>query len=114
MPAILREAHIACLPSYREGLPKFLLEAASCGRPIVTTDTPGCREICVDGENGFLVPLFDPKRLADRLQTLVEDESLRRRMGATGRAMVEREFSAQAVAARTMQLYDRLLERGRA
>ena len=113
MPAILRQAHIACLPSYREGLPKFLLEAASCGRPIVTTDTPGCREICIDGENGFLVPLFDPKSLADRLQTLVEDESLRRRMGAAGRALVEREFSAEGVAARTLELYDRLLERGR-
>lgn len=109
MPAILQQAHIACLPSYREGLPKFLLEAASCGRAIVATDTPGCREICIDGENGLLAPLFDPVALADRLERLVNDKALRQQMGAAGRALVERAFSSEAVAAATLRLYDGLL-----
>ncbi|MCS3755660.1 glycosyltransferase involved in cell wall biosynthesis [Salinibacter ruber] len=60
MPDVLRQAHVVCLPSYyREGIPKVLIEAASCGRPIVTTDVPGCREIVADGENGMLVPTKD-------------------------------------------------------
>lgn len=64
------QAHVVCLPSYREGLPKVLLEAAACGRPIITTDTPGCREIVQHGENGYLVPVRAVTELADAWSTL--------------------------------------------
>jgi glycosyltransferase involved in cell wall biosynthesis len=63
MPAVYQAAHIVCLPSYREGLPKALLEAAASGRPIVATDVPGCREIVRHDENGLLVPARDAKAL---------------------------------------------------
>ena len=82
MPETLQRADIVCLPSYyREGVPKVLIEAASTGRPIVTTDVPGCREIVSDGENGFLVPARDAEALADRIATLTADPSLRATMG---------------------------------
>ena len=106
---VWREAAIAVLPSYREGLPKALLEAASCGRPLVATDAPGCREICRDGETGLLVPAPDgkpnPERLADALQRLVQDDDLRARLGAGARALVERELSEEIVTRATLDAY---------
>ncbi len=98
-------AHIAVLPSYREGLPKSLLEAASCGRPIVTTDVPGCRAVVQDGENGFLVPAHDAEALATALARLIEDPDLRTRMGLAGRKRVEQSFSEQEVQEKTLTLY---------
>lgn len=80
MPAVLQAAHIACLPSYWEGLPKSLLEAAACGLPIVTTDTPGCREIVRENLNGFLVPIRDAYDLAEALKKLIDNAELRRSM----------------------------------
>lgn len=106
MPETLSQAQIACLPSYREGLPKSLLEAASCGLPIVTTDVPGCREIVIDGENGLLVPPRDHHALAEALQLLIEDRCLRKRMGARGRAMVLERFTEQHVVAETLRVYE--------
>lgn len=103
-------AHIAVLPSYREGLPKSLLEAGACGRPMVATDVPGCREICRDGITGLLVPAKTVGPLADALQRLAEDQALRRRMGEAARALVEREFSDRVVAARTLRLYKELMD----
>ena len=74
MPATLGRSHVVCLPSaYGEGIPKSLLEAAACARPIVTTDAPGCREVVSDGVNGLLVPLKDPGALADALKRLIGD-----------------------------------------
>jgi len=105
------ESSVAVLPSYREGLPMSLLEAASCGRPMVATDVPGCREICRDGETGLLVPPRDPEALADALETLVRDPSLREKLGRNARALVEREFSAEIVAEKTLKLYQIMLER---
>lgn len=105
MPAALAEAHIVCLPSYREGLPKVLLEAAACARPLVATDAPGCREIVRDGENGLLVPLRDAASLADAIERLVGDRALRLRMGEKGRQMVESEFSEEKVAQQTLAVY---------
>ena len=112
MPAIFSQAHIVCLPSfYGEGVPKVLIEAASCGRAIVTTDTPGCREIVRDGENGLLVPPRDARALAGAIQRLIADPSLRKKMGERGREIVMREFSLDKVISETMGLYKELLFR---
>ncbi len=103
-------AHIAVLPSRREGLPLSLLEAAACGRPIVATDVPGCREIARHNVNAFLVPVDDPPPLAGALTVLARDAALRRRLGAAGRRIVENEFSAERIGDATVDLYDRLLK----
>lgn len=105
----LSESHLVCLPSYGEGLPKTLLEAAAAGRPIVTTDVPGCREVVRHGDNGFLVPARDPVALAGAMRELLLDAELRARMGARGRARAEQEFSSAHVAEQTLQLYASLL-----
>ena len=107
MPEIMRDAAIVCLPSYREGVPKALLEAAATGRPIVTTDVPGCREVVTNGVNGLLVPPRDVPALADALQALLADSALRDRMGRAGRYRAEREFSREDVADVTLALYAR-------
>lgn len=109
MPRVLAQSHIVCLPSYREGLPKALLEAASCGRPIVTTDVPGCREVVRDGDNGFLVEVRNSKALADALETLLVDAELRRRMGQLGRERVLIEFSQEKIVAQVLALYSGVL-----
>ena len=106
---VWRRAHIAVLPSRREGLPKSLLEAAACGRPIVATDVPGCREIARQDQNALLVPTDNPTELADALDRLAGDADLRKRFGAAGRRLVETEFSAERVGNDTVSLYGRLL-----
>lgn len=107
---ILAGSHIACLPSYyREGLPKSLIEALAAGRPIVTTDAPGCREAVRHGDNGFLVPNRDPEALAEALATLIQNPSLRQRMGASGRRRAETEFASSLVCEATLGLYHDLL-----
>lgn len=99
------ECHIAVLPSYREGLPKSLLEAASCGRPIVTTDVPGCREVVQEGENGFLVPVQNATELSLKLTLLIENATLREQMGKCGRQRVELHFSSQVIHKKILSLY---------
>jgi glycosyltransferase involved in cell wall biosynthesis len=110
MPDIYRDAHIVCLPSYREGLPKVLLEAAASGRAIVATDVPGCREAVLEGENGFLVPARQSGPLATALQRLILDPSLRQSMGQKGRTMAEAEFSITQVIEHHLDIYRRALE----
>jgi glycosyltransferase involved in cell wall biosynthesis len=110
---VLAATHIVCLPSYREGLPKSLLEALAAGRPIVATDVPGCREAVRDGENGILVPSRNSVALADALETLIRDPTLRRRYGASGRRRAETEFVAGIVNAATLRLYREMLGIGR-
>jgi glycosyltransferase involved in cell wall biosynthesis len=108
VPALWRASHVAVYPSvYGEGIPKTLLEAASCGKPIVTTDMPGCRETVDDGVSGFLVPPDDPAAVADRLRRLVEDPALRRRMGLAGREKALREFADGHIVAETLAVYRR-------
>lgn len=107
-------AHIAVLPSRREGLPKSLLEAAAFGRPIVATDVPGCREIARHNVNAFLVPPDDPVALADAITVLARDAALRARLGAAGRAMAEAEFSSARIGAGIVALYDSLIRRSSA
>lgn len=105
MDAVFAGCNLVCLPSYREGSPKALIEAASAGRAIVTTDVPGCREIVDDGRNGLLVPVRDADSLAGALAALLGDPDRRRAMGRAGRAMVEAEFSLDVVIGRTADLY---------
>lgn len=107
-------AHIAVLPSRREGLPKSLLEAAACGRPIVATDVPGCREIAQAGVNALLVPPDDPAALAEAIDRLAQDRPLRKQFGAAGRVLVENRFSSARIGRETVALYDELLGRARA
>lgn len=102
-------AHIVCLPSYREGVPRVLIEAAACRRPLVTTDTPGCREIVKDGVNGLLVPPRDALALADALRQLISNPQLRQEMGARGRRIVEEEYSAEKVVAETLAVYRQMV-----
>ena len=102
-------AHIAVLPSRREGLPKSLLEAAACGRPIVATNVPGCREIARESVNALLVPPDNAQALADTIARLADDKELRRKFGEAGRRLVENEFSANRIGSETVALYDRLL-----
>jgi glycosyltransferase involved in cell wall biosynthesis len=104
-------AHIAVLPSRREGLPKSLLEAAACGRPMIATDVPGCREIARHGINGLLVPADDAPALAGAIETLAGDPALRRQYGAAGRKLAEAEFSSARIGGKTVALYDGLLGR---
>lgn len=105
-----RNAHIAVLPSYYgEGVPKCLIEAAACSRPIVTTNTAGCNEIVGEGINGFLVPVRDSHALAEALEKLILDEQLRQKMGAAGRRKVEQEFSDAIVLKQTLDIYQELL-----
>jgi len=109
MPTVFSEAHIICLPSFREGLPKVLIEAAACGRPIVTTDAPGCREIVNNEVNGLLVPVRNEMELANAIQRLIESPELRQTMGARGREIVLKEFSVEKVVSETMAVYESLL-----
>lgn len=110
MASVLAQARIVCLPSYREGFPKALLEAAAAGRAIVTTDVPGCREILKPGENGLLVPARKVDELADALGELIGDADRCKRMGQRGRELVEHHFSLRIVVAQTMQVYREMLQ----
>lgn len=109
MPGILAAASIVCLPSYREGLPKALLEAAAAGRAIVTTDVPGCREIVRPEVNGWRVPARDGAALAAALEEALGDPGLCRTYGLAGRAMVENEFSLESVIRQTLDVYRELV-----
>lgn len=98
-------AHIAVLPSYREGLPKSLLEAAATGLPMVATDVPGCREVCRHEETGLLVPVRTSGPLADALEKLAKDEQLRGTYGKAARQLAESSFAEPVIVAQTMALY---------
>ncbi len=91
-------------------MPLSLLEAAACGRPLVATDVPGCRDIARSNVNAFLVPLGDVDALADAIERLALDPELRRRFGAAGRRLVELTFSSQRIGSDVVNLYRRLLD----
>ncbi|HMD87892.1 MAG TPA: glycosyltransferase family 4 protein [Anaerolineaceae bacterium] len=101
-------SHIVCLPSYREGLPRSLIEASACGRPIVASDVPGCRQVVSEGENGLLVPVRDAEALANAVQRLIADAPLREKMGRRGREIVEAEYSTERIVSETMEVYKKL------
>jgi glycosyltransferase involved in cell wall biosynthesis len=105
MPKLLAMCQIVCLPSYREGLPKSLIEAAAAGKAIVTTDVPGCREVVRNGDNGFLVPPRDAGALAHALARLIENPALREQMGGRSRTLAEQNFGLDMVIRQTLALY---------
>lgn len=109
MAALYRSASVVCLPSYREGLPKALLEACAAGRAIVTTDVPGCREVVTDGLNGLLVKPRDVASLAEALARLLRDPELRARLGVAARQRAETEFDLRLIVRATLELYRELL-----
>jgi len=110
MPEVYASANIVCLPStYGEGVPKVLIEAASCARACVTTDTPGCREIVHHGVNGLVVPPHDLDALTDAVKYLIEHPDERQQMGAHGREIVLNDFTFRQVAEETFTLYRLLL-----
>jgi glycosyltransferase involved in cell wall biosynthesis len=108
IPQLVTKSHIAVLPSYREGLPKSLIESAAIGRPIITTNVPGCREVVKEGENGFLVPARDAKKLAAAIKKLINNPKLLITMGKKSRLMAEQEFSIQKVISKTLALYSKI------
>lgn len=109
MVSTLSAASIVVLPTYREGLPKILLEAAASARPIVATDVPGCREIVWQRVNGILVPPRDSAALAEAIQTLLRSPKLREQFGKAGREIAVAEFSEQSIVEQTLRVYRELL-----
>ena len=107
---VWQRAHIAVLPSRREGLPKSLLEAAACGRPLIATDVPGCREIAIAEKTGLLVPVDDPAALAAAMERLVRSSQQRIRFGVAARRLVDERFAADLIGKATVDLYQRLLQ----
>ncbi len=114
MEDILPQANLVCLPSYREGLPKVLLEAMSCERAVITCNVPGCREAVVDGENGLLVPPRDSIALARAIEKLLLDPGFRRSLAKAGRDRARRLFSVEKVVYETLGIYNELLYKTRA
>ena len=105
---IMVKSHVICLPSYREGLPKTLIESAAAGKPIVTTDVPGCREVVRNEINGFLVPPKNPEALATAIRKLLLNKQLRVEMGKQGRRIAVEEFSVEQVVKETIFIYEKL------
>lgn len=110
IPAVLAEAIIFCLPSYREGLPKSILEAMAAGLPVVATDVPGCREAVTHEATGLLVPARDAPALAAAIARLLAEPATRARMGAAGRQAVLAEFSDQIITTQTLAVYRALTQ----
>ncbi len=109
VPEIFSQARIVCLPSYYgEGIPKVLLEAMACARPIVTTDTPGCRELVRGDENGVLVPPQNPDALAHALMQLIKDPELCANMGKRGREIAASEYALPLIVSQTLAVYREL------
>ncbi len=110
MLSIYHKADIVCFPSYHEGLPKTLLEAASCGLPIVSYDVSGCREVVQDTVNGFLIPFKDRDALFLAVLKLLEDSKLRYEMGKKGRNMILKDFTQEKIAAETISVWNEFLK----
>ena len=111
IPKIWRNSHIAVLPSYREGLPMSLLEAAACGKPIITTDVPGCRDVVINGENGLLVDVRNPNSLANAMFDIItKGKEHIEKMGLKSRKLVENEFSMNIIMQKTLNLYNDVMK----
>ena len=109
MPARLAQTDIAVLPSYREGLPKSLIEAAACALPLVTTDVPGCRDVVTDGQDGLIVPVRNASALAAAIRTLHDNPKWARQLGHAARKRALAEFDERIVISRTLDVYAELL-----
>jgi glycosyltransferase involved in cell wall biosynthesis len=104
--SLWKRCHFAVLPSHREGLPGSLMEAAACERAMIATDAPGCREIVIDGQTGLLVPIEDPKALAQAIVKLATSPELRARYGKAARELVVSKLSAKIIGEQVVQLYN--------
>lgn len=111
IPDLYSKSHIICLPSYREGLPKTLIEAAAASRAVVTTDVPGCRDSIIPNKTGLLVPVKNSKKLANALQRLIENPKERIAMGKAGRKLAEKEFSIEKIVLSHIEIYKKLISR---
>lgn len=108
---LLKKSHIMAFPSYyMEGLPKSLIEADAIGRPIITTNSVGCKETVIDGENGFLIAPKDVDALTEKLDLLLGDAALRQKMGKASRAYAEKYFDIEVVIERHLNIYDELVK----
>jgi len=107
-------ADIVVLPSYREGLPRTLLEASAMGRALIATDVEGCREVVADSRNGYLVPAGDAQALAAAMRRMIQNPSAIAAMGANARAQAEARFDERQVLSRTLAAYEELLASGAA
>jgi glycosyltransferase involved in cell wall biosynthesis len=110
MQNVLPRASIVVLPSYREGFPKVLIEAAACGRPVITTDVPGCRDAIYNNKTGILVPPRNVKALAGAIKNLILDNDARQMMGSEARKMSETRFDEKFVIKKHLHIYNQLLE----
>ena len=108
---LIGNSNIIVLPSYREGLPKVLLEAAACGRPVITTDVPGCRAAIEEGKTGLLVPPRDSLSLADKIEYLLGNKELLKKMGNAGRKLAEENFSLDKVVSAHLKIYSSLIDK---
>ena len=106
--SILKDTDILCLPSYREGLPKALIEGAAYGLPIVTTDTVGCRDVVIDGVNGFLVPIKNIDELANKIFKLIKSKILREKMGRESHKIALSKFESSIIINQTLEVYNEL------
>ena len=108
---LLKQCHIVAFPSYyKEGLPKSLIEATAIGRPIITTNSIGCKETVVDGWNGFLIPIKDSDTLSEKLSVLIDNKELRQEMGRNSRTLAIKDFSIENVVNRHLEIYGRLIK----
>ena len=108
IPQLFSDANLVVLPSYREGLPKVLLEAAACGRAVVTTDVPGCRHAIISDVTGLIVPVRNAERLAEAIETLLANSELRYRMGSAGRKLAESDFAIDKIVQQYLTIYGKL------
>ncbi|MFX4228154.1 MAG: glycosyltransferase family 4 protein [Porticoccaceae bacterium] len=107
---LIAASHVVVLPSYREGFPRVLIEAAAAGRPAIASDVPGCRHAILDGITGILVPVRDAKSLADAMLSLMQDTQLRLAMGVSARELAEKKYSVDSVVAAHLDIYSALPE----
>lgn len=113
MAQALSAAHIVVLPSYREGLPKVLIEAAACGKAVITTDVPGCRDAVEPGITGLLVPARDAQALAQAISDLLNNLARCHELGKAGRLLAEQAFDIQHVVAQHLRIYSGLIARSK-
>ena len=106
MRSLYNQMDIVCLPSWREGFPKVLMEAASCGLPTITTNVPGCKHAIINNKTGFLVPLKDPISLADTIENLIKDKNLQQLMGKAGRVLALNKFDLKIIIPQIVNLYE--------
>lgn len=111
IPSLFEKSHIICLPSYREGLPKVLIEAAAASRAIVTTDVPGCRDAIIPNKTGLIVPVRNSEALANAIQDLLENSEKRVAMGRAGRELAEKEYAIENIVEAHLEIYNELIKK---